>query len=89
MTEMMPNRPPLRDVIAEACASRPNGVDLKPDAINAVILAFRDWLFPKDNVPEDEFEFTRVHDGDLEWQHKERLCYLLTAECLPTKESRS
>ena len=81
MTDIMPSRPPLREAIAEACANHPYGVvDLKPAVIDAVILAFRDWLTPTVSVPDDESEFARVFDGDLEWQYSQRLRDILTAE---------
>lgn len=44
------------------------------------IMPFRDWLTPTVSVPDDESEFARVFDGDLEWQYSQRLRDILTAE---------
>ena len=54
-----PNRPPLWEVMAEACAQHPDGTaDMKPTVIAAMIKALRDHLIPEDpTAPSDPFLF--------------------------------
>ena len=74
-----PNRPPLWEVMSDACADHPRGVvDLQPAAVAAMIRALRDWQVSE--WPEPEPGDPLYEQRYIIWRHNQRLRHLLTAE---------